>query len=229
MHGLFGSDAALQDAISQLALAGFDRADLSVESDASAETTTPELGAENPNTETDAQQQRTLHTGLAASVGALAAAGAVIASGGAAAPAVAAAVAGGVGLGGAMRGVAKASDKMQSEARNEAAERGDLVLAVHLRRPAGSARGGGRNACGGRSKRGAPVLRTGPGRGGRGRLRYPGISYIGPPLGRDPPYGATRGGSRYRKEISGELEIGSGGLAAFHGHVVVTFWPSLRP
>lgn len=134
IRGVFPSDSALQDAISRLTMAGFDRSEISVPDASPAPMqATPEQGAENPNTEDDSRQTRTLHTSLAASVGALAAAGAVIATGGAAAPAVAAAVAGGLGLGGAMQGVSAASDKAQHGLREEAAARGELLLSVHLR------------------------------------------------------------------------------------------------
>jgi hypothetical protein len=135
IEGTFLSDEALQDAISRLEVSGFDRADISV-SEPSAEHTSgsPEQSAANPHTDEDTRQSRTLHTSLAASVGALAGAGSVIATGGAALPAVAAAVAGGVGLGAAMEGVTRATDKLQHEERNEAAAKGKLALSVRLRR-----------------------------------------------------------------------------------------------
>ena len=134
VRGAFPSDGAIQDAISRLSIAGFDRADISIP-DASpvSSRTTPEQSAENPTTEDDSQQARTLHTSMAASVGAMAAAGAVIATGGAALPAVAAAVAAGVGLGAAVQGVTGAADKAQHDEREEAASRGELVLSVRLR------------------------------------------------------------------------------------------------
>lgn len=135
--GCFPNDIAIQDAISCLSMAGFDRSEISVhDADPAALRATPEQSAENPNTEDDSRQSRTLHTSMAASVGALAAAGAVIATGGAALPAIAAAVAGGVGLGAAMEGVTRASDKVQHDLREEAASRGELLLSVHLRDPA---------------------------------------------------------------------------------------------
>jgi hypothetical protein len=135
VQGLFPSNATLEDAILRLTGDGFDRADISIPdvSPTRAEAT-PEQGAANPNTDVDDQQSRTLHTGLAASVGALAAAGAVVATGGLAAPAIAAAVAGGVGLGAAAEGVTRAAGRMQDDAREEAAKRGELILSVTLRR-----------------------------------------------------------------------------------------------
>ncbi|MBN9563262.1 MAG: hypothetical protein J0H14_21445 [Alphaproteobacteria bacterium] len=137
VRGAFPSDAAIQDAISRLSMAGFDRAEISLpDADPTPTHATPEQSAENPETEDDSRQSRTLHTSMAASVGALAAAGAVVATGGAALPAVAAAVVGAVGLGAAAEGVSKASDKMQHDLREEAAARGELLLSVHLRDPA---------------------------------------------------------------------------------------------
>jgi hypothetical protein len=135
IEGTFLSDEALQDAISRLEVSGFDRADISV-SEPSAEhaSGSPEQSAANPHTDADTRQSRTLHTSLAASVGAMAGAGAVIATGGAALPAVAAAIAGGVGLGAVMEGVTRATDKLQHEERNEAGAKGKLALSVRLRR-----------------------------------------------------------------------------------------------
>ena len=137
VRGAFPSDQAMQDAISRLSMAGFDRAEISLpDADPAPTRATPEQSAENPETEDDSRQSRTLHTSMAASVGAMAAAGAVIATGGAALPAVAAAVAGGLGLGAAAEGLSKASDKVQHDMREEAAARGELLLSVHLRDPA---------------------------------------------------------------------------------------------
>ncbi len=134
VRGTFPNDAALQDAISRLSMAGFDRADISVPDAAPTPTgATPDRAAENPNTEDDSQQARTLHTSMAASVGAMAAAGVVIATGGAALPAVAAAVAGGAGIGAAVRGITGAADTVQHGEREEAASRGELLLSVRLR------------------------------------------------------------------------------------------------
>ncbi|MBV8573803.1 MAG: hypothetical protein JOZ58_02020 [Acetobacteraceae bacterium] len=134
VQGVFPSDSALQDAISRLGTAGFDRADISVlDATADQSQATPEEGAQNPNTEEDERQARTLHTSLAASVGVMAGAGAVVASGGALAPAVAAAAAGGLGLGGAMQGVASAAKESEHQTREEAAAKGELVLSVRLK------------------------------------------------------------------------------------------------
>lgn len=133
-QGLFPSDAALQAAISQLELAGYDRADLSLPRVATpAAKATPEQGAENPHVEGDNVSMRTLHASGAGSAAALLGAGLVIGSGGAFAPAIAAAL--GAGVGGALLAEAGShiSDAAQHESRERAARAGALVLAVRLR------------------------------------------------------------------------------------------------
>ena len=134
VRGVFADDAALQDAIGRLTRVGFDRADLSLpDARPAASETTPEQGASDPDTEDDSRQMRTIHTSMAGSVGALAAAGLVIATGGAALPAVAAAAAAGLGAGGLANAASSASSTSQSNQRNEAAARGELVLSVRVR------------------------------------------------------------------------------------------------
>jgi hypothetical protein len=96
VRATFRDPEAMQNAVSQLEMSGFDRADLSLpEVSPPAERASPESGATEVDTEEDARQTRTLHTSGAAAVVRLAAAGIVVATGGAAAPAVAAAVVGG--------------------------------------------------------------------------------------------------------------------------------------
>ena len=54
VRGIFPSDSALQDAVSRLGVAGFDRADISIPGVAPlTQEATPEQGAENPNTAED--------------------------------------------------------------------------------------------------------------------------------------------------------------------------------
>ena len=87
----FRDPDAMECAIEQLEVSGFNRADLSLpEAQPPRERATPEYGAKAPSDDTDARQARTLHTSGAAAVAGMAAAGVVIATGGAAAPAVAA-------------------------------------------------------------------------------------------------------------------------------------------
>jgi hypothetical protein len=131
VQGVFPSDAALQQAIAQLTLAGFDRADLSLPHAAPwPEEATPEQGADEPTTEVDARQARTLHTSGAAAVGALAAAGVTAATGGVAAAVAGAAVVAGAAAGGVAAALSRADDSAQHEKREHAAAAGELVLSV---------------------------------------------------------------------------------------------------
>ena len=132
VRGFFTSDAALQDAVSRLTMAGFDRADISLPMPVPPGEATPDQGAEDPHTEDDDRQMRTLHASLAGSAAALLAAGVVVGTGGAAAPALAAAAAAGLAAGGIAHTVSRGADEIQHEQREAAAAHGDLVLAVRV-------------------------------------------------------------------------------------------------
>jgi hypothetical protein len=137
VQGVFPSDAMLQNALSKLTLIGLDRADFSLpRTEPAARDARPEAGAENPDTDTDNRQMRTMHTSMAGAAGAMAAAGAVVATGGAAAVAAAAAVAVGAGAGLAANAASSTADAMQHEERETLAREGRLVLAVRLADPA---------------------------------------------------------------------------------------------
>jgi hypothetical protein len=126
VRATFNSPEAMQAAVAQLELSGFDRADLSLpEMAPAAEQDTPESGAKPVDSEEDARQARTLHTSGAASVAGMAAAGVVIATGGAAAPAVVAAVAG-AGL----AGLSSAANRGEQVDREQRAAAGALILSV---------------------------------------------------------------------------------------------------
>ncbi len=131
VRATFSDPDALQTAVDQLELSGFDRADLSLpEVHPPPQRATPESGAKPVDDERDARQLRTLHTsGAAAAVG-MAAAGVVIATGGAAAPAVAAAVVGGGLAGGAAYALSSASNSDEQQERELKAATGALVLSV---------------------------------------------------------------------------------------------------
>src|ERR1700760_2367701 len=131
VRATFRDSEAMQNAVSQLEMSGFDRADLSLPEVAPpAERATPESGATEVDTEEDARQTRTLHTsGAAAAVG-MAAAGLVIATGGAAAPAIAAAVVGGGLAGGAAYALTSASNEGEQMDREQKAAHGALILSV---------------------------------------------------------------------------------------------------
>jgi len=131
VRGAFPSDAALQDAVGRLTLAGFDRAEISLPVPAGTPgAAAPEQGAENPDTADDDQQMRTMHTGMAGTAGAMLAAGVVVATGGAAIPAVAAAVAAGLAAGGVAHTVSRGANETRHEEREAAAGRGELFLEV---------------------------------------------------------------------------------------------------
>ena len=132
VQGVFPSDAALQDAVAKLTLAGFDRADLSLPATApTAGEATPDMGAAPPTTDTDLRQARTMGTSMAGTIGAFAAAGATIATGGAAGVAIAAAAAVGAGSALAAKAAGDAAIRVEGNAREDAAKAGQLVLAVH--------------------------------------------------------------------------------------------------
>jgi hypothetical protein len=127
----FASPEALNDAVEQLEVSGFDRADLSLpEVLPPADRATPEAGAKPADTGADARQARTLHTSGAAAAVALAAAGVVIGTGGAAAPAVAAAVIGGGLAGGAAFAISSAANGGEQSDREFKAATGTLILTV---------------------------------------------------------------------------------------------------
>jgi hypothetical protein len=136
VRATFADAEQMQDAVSKLSMAGFDRADLGLPSSASLDgQETPESGSKPASTDSDARQARTLGSSLAASAAGLAAAGVTIATGGAAAPAVAAAVAAGGAAGGSVFAVHGLSDRSEQRDRDERAASGALVLAVHAATP----------------------------------------------------------------------------------------------
>jgi hypothetical protein len=131
VRATFTTPDLLQNAISQLEMSGFDRADLSLpEVNPPAEFATPEAGARPADTEEDARQTRTLHTSAAAAVAAMAVGGVVIATGGAVAPAIAAAVAGGGVVGTAAYAISSATNSEEQDDRARRAASGALVLSV---------------------------------------------------------------------------------------------------
>ena len=92
VQGVFPDDATMQGALSQLTLAGYDRADFSLPEEQDAnQVATPNEGAEPATDDTDKRQLRTMGASMAGYAGAVAAAGATLATGGAAGLAVAAA------------------------------------------------------------------------------------------------------------------------------------------
>lgn len=136
VQGVFPDDDTMQGALSQLTLAGYDRADFSLpeEQDANA-VATPNESAEPATDDADKRQLRTMGTSMAGYAGAVAAAGATLATGGAAGLAVAAAAAVGIGTGAAANATGQATDTAQVEARNQRGREGRLILAVRTTTP----------------------------------------------------------------------------------------------
>jgi hypothetical protein len=132
VRATFATPDLMQNAITQLEMSGFDRADLSLpEVNPPEEFATPEAGARPADTEEDARQARTLQTSAAAAIAAMAAGGAVIATGGAVAPAIAAAVVGGGMFGTAAYAISSATNSEEQEDREKRkAATGTLVLSV---------------------------------------------------------------------------------------------------
>ena len=131
VQGVFPDDATMQGALSQLTLAGYDRADFSLPEEQDANTVaTANESAEPATDDADKRQLRTMGTSMAGYAGAVAAAGATLATGGAAGLAVAAAAAVGLGTGVAANATGQAADSAQVEARNQRGREGRLILAV---------------------------------------------------------------------------------------------------
>ncbi len=136
VQGVFPSDAALQDAIGRLGRVGFDRAALSLPApNPNAAEATPTQGADDPNTDDDIRQTRTMQTSMAATAAAFVGAGVVAATGGAALLAVGAAAGLGLATGGAVEGAHMAANSAYSNKRNEAAAAGELVLSATAHDP----------------------------------------------------------------------------------------------
>ena len=128
----FHHGTQMEDAVTRLTMAGFDRADLSLPQ-ADAAQATPEGGAEAVTTDTDRRQARTLGTGLAAAAGALAGAGITIATGGAAAVGLAAAAAAGGAAAAASNAVGQGAEGLSEVRHEEAAAQGLLVLTARTK------------------------------------------------------------------------------------------------
>jgi hypothetical protein len=133
VQGVFPSDAALQKAIGELTLEGFDRADFSLPNPTPAPgDATPDQSAENPTTDVDVRQVRTMGASMGGFAGAAAAAGVTLATGGTAALAVGAAAAIGLGAGALAEAGGQTVDAIQSSNRDEKAKQGALILAVRI-------------------------------------------------------------------------------------------------
>jgi len=136
VQGVFADDSTMQDALSELTLAGYDRADFSLPEDQPAgDVVTPNESAEAATDDADKRQLRTMGTSMAGYAGAVAVAGATLATGGAAGVAIAAAIAVGAGTAATANAAGQAADNAQIEGRNQRGRDGKLVLAVRTSTP----------------------------------------------------------------------------------------------
>lgn len=143
--GVFHSPDALENAITELASAGWDRAEMSLLGapellEHRLDPQAVEKIAQRPDiphspvvAKDDVRQMRTLTTGLAGVVAAFVAAGATIMSGGAALAAVIGAAAAGGGAAGAMEALGHTADERRERALREQLKHGGILLWVLLR------------------------------------------------------------------------------------------------
>ena len=135
VQGHFPDDAALEEALGRLTIAGYDRADFSLPDEREAIMQTPNETAENPTDTIDQAQLRTMGTGMAGFAGAAAVGGAIIATGGAAAVAAAAAAVAGAGSAGLAGAAGLAVDRNEHDKHDKRGAEGTLILAVRATSP----------------------------------------------------------------------------------------------
>ncbi len=136
VQGVFSTDAALQDAVGRLTRSGFDRAAISLPvANPTAAEATPTQGADDPVTEDDQRQTRTMNTSMAATAAAFVGAGVTVATGGAALVAGAVAAGLGVAAGGAVQAAHTAANSAYSEERDRKGAAGQLVLSATAHDP----------------------------------------------------------------------------------------------
>lgn len=149
MVGLFRSTESLENAISALESAGWDRSQLSLLGQKGAFDPQPPIGnetaeqaADDPKapraavvSDPDIRQGRTLATSLASVAAAFIAAGATAVSGGTALAAVIGAAAAGGGAAAAVNALGQWAGKSRSDFLEEQIKRGGIMLWVMLRRP----------------------------------------------------------------------------------------------
>ena len=131
VQGIFSTDAALKDAVGRLSRAGFDRASLSLPAaNPHPSQATPSAGAEDPTTEDDQQQVRTLRSSMAATAAAMLGAGVTVATGGAALVAGAVAVGAAAAAGGTVAAAHVVADEAANSKRDAQGRAGQLVLSA---------------------------------------------------------------------------------------------------
>jgi hypothetical protein len=134
VRGTFSDPQHMQEAASELAMSGFDRADMTLPARGHTLDEAASSGAAKPvDSEEDARQARTLSSSTVGAAVGLAAAGITVATGGAAAPAVAAAVLAGGAAGGLTAAAVGAGANTEQHEREAQAEHGTLTLAVRTK------------------------------------------------------------------------------------------------
>ena len=134
LQAIFDDQARFDEAVDQLKIHGFDRAELSIpDATPHAAGATPEGGARNPDTPVDRQQIRTLAGSTAGITAAMIGAGVTIATGGAAALAAGVAIAAGAVAGGATHAATAVGTDVEHTTRDADASRASLVLSVTVR------------------------------------------------------------------------------------------------
>jgi hypothetical protein len=146
--GLFHSPERLESAISDLASAGWDRADMSLlgqknilipdppaERDMHDAAAAPQEGTSAVVSDTDVRQGRILGSSLAGVMAAFAASGAVVLTGGTALVAIAGAAAAGGGAAALVNAIGQWADKSRSAFMQEQVSRGGIMLWLQIHSP----------------------------------------------------------------------------------------------
>jgi hypothetical protein len=128
VFGLFASSAALNNAIKELEMAGFDRADLSLPD--TQPRNAPDLSPKPPDTGVEAQQSRIFHTSVAGAFAAVVAAMIAAALGGGVGPMVGAAIAAALVVSATVHLISRAASRREQMDRDRKAASGRLVLSV---------------------------------------------------------------------------------------------------
>jgi hypothetical protein len=133
VFGLFTSSEALNAAIKELEIAGFDRADLGLpELEPGA---TPDFTPKPPDTDVEAQQSRIFHTSVGGAFAAVAAAMIAAALGGGIGIMVGAAGGAALVIGAFAHFVSRVASRREQVDRDQKAVRGELVLSVRTAAP----------------------------------------------------------------------------------------------
>lgn len=150
--GTLPSPEALENAVSELTSAGWDRSELSilaqhsliggetVEADARRLADDPQVDHQAVVSDVDMRQGRTLATGMAGVVSAFVASGATILTGGTALAAIVGAAVAGGGAAALVEGAASLAGRKRDDFLNEQLQQGGILLWARLQDPAGADR-----------------------------------------------------------------------------------------